>query len=973
MKRILLFTLVLFPVLLFSQTQWQDDGIPLRIAQNISFGQTISCTDGNLFITWSETRNESRGVYAQKMDSDGNLLWGEDGKEIVNVSNTQRNVKVIATNDNSIIIAWKDWRDPDVPELRIQKIDADGNFLWGDEGIVLCANLYMNSNVELVPDSSNGVYIFWYIMSSGQTGTYANHILADGSFAAGWPTGGTLIFTNSIYDAVPDNAGNIVFTTVIDDELVIQKMDENGNFLWGTTGQLISNFYSYSYVGKIIPNNDNTYYVVWRDNRVSDGIYCQLIDQNGNKMWIDDTELVTENYYYRHSINTSNDDLIVCWIEENNPTQVIAQKIDNTGTKQWGVTGVVVSGDEDSHVNGMVPDNNNGCWVTWMSNKVYVQHLDSAGNKLLEANGLVVCQNDGFQFYPSINAAPNNEFFVNWIDRRGNKSGIYSQIVDNTGNLILNTEGVKIIDGISGDILELEVITNSNGIYYLWKDNRPYGHNEIFLHSIDMNGNILFQENGESIMPDFNGYVRNYEYQFNENTDLLNIVWEDSENSQLFVQAVESSGTLVWPESGVMLNSPYLYNTDPKISHIDEYTYVGWTANEDGYSPDNQVIVQKIDQNGNLLWGEEGIILNSVIGNDFINTMTGRCYFWLALDNSQYMLYAKLLDEDGNTAPGWNDDGMLISNMAGQVWFNDINVQPFDIESGFLIFWIDDQLLLGQLITEEGVALWQEGGLPIINSGHGLTNMVATFDEDQDMTYMVWMDTYPVFDTSIYAQKVDINGNELWADNGISISEGMYPDVAKIGDYILIVWNFKTEDHTYDIKAQLVNSEGEQQWEQGGITICDSPHDQLEPKVEVIDESNFVICWRDNRAGQYGENEVLCTSIYTQKIYTGPTYTPDDILNAITEKLQQNYPNPFNPTTSIEYSIQYDAKIELSIFNIKGQKVRQLVNEQLESGKHSVIWVGEDDNGKQVSSGIYYYKLIVNGKTEAVKKCLLLK
>jgi hypothetical protein len=86
-----------------------------------------------------------------------------------------------------------------------------------------------------------------------------------------------------------------------------------------------------------------------------------------------------------------------------------------------------------------------------------------------------------------------------------------------------------------------------------------------------------------------------------------------------------------------------------------------------------------------------------------------------------------------------------------------------------------------------------------------------------------------------------------------------------------------------------------------------------------------------------------------------------------------NYPNPFNPSTTIDFSLQNDSKIELSIFNIKGQIVKTLTNNEFTSGTHSIIWNGDDNFGKAVSSGIYYYKLNVNGKTEAVKKCLLLK
>jgi len=86
-----------------------------------------------------------------------------------------------------------------------------------------------------------------------------------------------------------------------------------------------------------------------------------------------------------------------------------------------------------------------------------------------------------------------------------------------------------------------------------------------------------------------------------------------------------------------------------------------------------------------------------------------------------------------------------------------------------------------------------------------------------------------------------------------------------------------------------------------------------------------------------------------------------------------NYPNPFNPTTTISFSIPEESKIELSIFNIKGQKIKTLAYNEFAKGSHSIIWNSNNDKGKPVSSGIYLYKLNINGKKEAVKKCLLLK
>lgn len=85
-----------------------------------------------------------------------------------------------------------------------------------------------------------------------------------------------------------------------------------------------------------------------------------------------------------------------------------------------------------------------------------------------------------------------------------------------------------------------------------------------------------------------------------------------------------------------------------------------------------------------------------------------------------------------------------------------------------------------------------------------------------------------------------------------------------------------------------------------------------------------------------------------------------------------NYPNPFNPSTTISFSIPEESHAKLSVYNIKGQKVKQLVNELLPAGEHSAIWNGTDDNGKSVSSGIYFYKLRI-GDYEKTRKMILMK
>ena len=102
------------------------------------------------------------------------------------------------------------------------------------------------------------------------------------------------------------------------------------------------------------------------------------------------------------------------------------------------------------------------------------------------------------------------------------------------------------------------------------------------------------------------------------------------------------------------------------------------------------------------------------------------------------------------------------------------------------------------------------------------------------------------------------------------------------------------------------------------------------------------------------------------------TQTGNDDIPALVTAVQQNYPNPFNPNTTIKFSLAQTGKVSLIIYNIKGKKVKTLVNGILEPQNYSVSWNGVDDDGKQVSSGVYLYRFRA-GKINELKRMLLIK
>ena len=103
-----------------------------------------------------------------------------------------------------------------------------------------------------------------------------------------------------------------------------------------------------------------------------------------------------------------------------------------------------------------------------------------------------------------------------------------------------------------------------------------------------------------------------------------------------------------------------------------------------------------------------------------------------------------------------------------------------------------------------------------------------------------------------------------------------------------------------------------------------------------------------------------------------PSNTDDDLFPSIESALYPARPNPFNPSTVISYSLQERTPVEISIYNIMGQKVRVLVNSIQEAGNHSILWDGRDDRGLSAPSGIYFYRMRTD-KQSFHQKMLLLK
>ncbi len=136
--------------------------------------------------------------------------------------------------------------------------------------------------------------------------------------------------------------------------------------------------------------------------------------------------------------------------------------------------------------------------------------------------------------------------------------------------------------------------------------------------------------------------------------------------------------------------------------------------------------------------------------------------------------------------------------------------------------------------------------------------------------------------------------------------------------------------------------------------------------VDVKSNAGTKMPWSEyrgnnRRTGFYGDNEIVLGK-------------NDNSITELKNSLKQNFPNPFNPNTNIQFTLKQPAKVSLNVFNIKGQKIKTLLEgkKTLKADTHTIIWNGKDENGNKVGSGIYLYKMSSKDFTD-IRKMILLK
>jgi len=163
--------------------QWSTVGVPVCTATNHQFWpQIVSDENGGAFCTWEDYRNS--GIYAdiftQKIDPNGNLIWTVDGEPICTVDKNQHDPAIISDKSSGAIIAWADHRKGTQDDIYAQRIDSSGNVLWSLNGVPISIAQNDQSSPLIINSNNGGAIVAWDDRRSSTSDVYSSLVNANG-------------------------------------------------------------------------------------------------------------------------------------------------------------------------------------------------------------------------------------------------------------------------------------------------------------------------------------------------------------------------------------------------------------------------------------------------------------------------------------------------------------------------------------------------------------------------------------------------------------------------------------------------------------------------------------------------------------------------------------------------------------------------------------------------------------------------
>ncbi|MDD2230363.1 MAG: hypothetical protein PHY48_13235, partial [Candidatus Cloacimonetes bacterium] len=639
MKKIaVVLSLILVCLSLSAGLLWQDS-VPIRQGVNIEWFRTgVETNDGCAIYVWSDTKYGERDLWAQKVDAQGNLVWDDplliDGKP-----DRQEDPVIISTSDNNFIIAWIDFSSDLDGDVYAQKINPQGQLLWATGGKPVCTRAGVQISLNIEADNDGGAFIVWVDSRNPSKDLFGQRVSGVGEPL--WDFNGIPI-ANGPGDEVQntmlaDGQGGIMIAYVSSfngpQDLYAKRFLANGTMSWAEPFPLCIETGNQEGV-RMAALDNGEFVMTWQDQRFDNpDIYAQKLNLAGEMLWANPTIVYGDNgldtsvsQLNPRIVKTSDNSVVIIWedhrLDSQNP-DLFAQKLSAAGAKLWDANGIALCTAEFAQLGPrMSADAAGGCFVVWDDYRngntpyedIYAQHLSSTGIELWDANGKAICTAANTQIGSLVKVSGEN-IFINWMDLRNGSVGIYYQVLNTAGTMLLENDGKQVFWGLSGDtpVQNYLVEQRSSDIAVIWQDTRFANDGyRIYIQFLNPDGSVDLETNGRPITVSVGG-KQQFPSAVVTPDDYVAIVWEDARgnNPKIFAQLIDPNGNMMWGDGGMEITelSP-LRQKDAKISYYDGSFYLGWS---------NSVLVGSIYylhiygqriQNGQKMWGPNGKVIS---------------------------------------------------------------------------------------------------------------------------------------------------------------------------------------------------------------------------------------------------------------------------------------------------------------------------------------------------------------------------